>query len=197
MERLNFMLPNFVRLSWSSSKAKDKWGPRISAVSSALIRISNYLREPYPSCCREAYFESVDREFRDQTWIQYRVNGLVEVDGPWQTNALLRPLGLYLDFTPCSPECPYAVDFIDRALSLSYDLGAQQHLDYLKEVLSWPMSWNALNGIAIVHTPVFRMSYATDAIKGEHVVHRHGTTFPEEGARGLRFPFSMPRKGRK
>ena len=56
-------------------------------------------------------------------------------------------------------------------------------------MLSWPTEWSALHGIAEIVTPVLRVSTNTDLTGDKVVVQRQGTTYPAEGASGLRFPF--------
>ena len=55
---------------------------------------------------------------------------------------------------------------------------------WLKEILSWPVEWSALHGIAELRTPISRTTAATDAT-GDKLVVRYN---PDEGATGNTFP---------
>lgn len=195
IERLPFELPGFLRIAWVSSKAEDAWSLKLSAVSSLIVRLSRMERRMPPECCVYAADSARRAGFRDPIWTQYPLaeKELVEVEAPWQTNDLLRAIGLYPDFAPCHPECKAAVEYIDEFVSRAGDIGAEAQAEWWKEILSWPMSWDARNGIAQVFTPVLKISYPTTAVKGIRIIHRLGTRFPDEGMRGLRFPFLEPK----
>src|SRR5574341_821341 len=74
---------------------------------------------------------------------------------------------------------------------LGRELGFQEEVDWMLEMLGWPVEWNGLHGIAQVTTPVCRISTRTDATAERLVVQRTGTRYPDEGARGLHFPFKV------
>jgi SAM-dependent methyltransferase len=65
-------------------------------------------------------------------------------------------------------------------------------MDWALEMLSWPMEWSSLHGIAEIKTPVFKISTSTDPLASKAVVRREGDRYPEEGATGLAFPFRQP-----
>jgi hypothetical protein len=64
-------------------------------------------------------------------------------------------------------------------------------LDWLQQILSWPMSWSALHGIAEVKTPVLRYVRDTVATGDRLTVQWLGTVMPQTAARGLTFPFRL------
>jgi hypothetical protein len=78
-------------------------------------------------------------------------------------------------------------------MALGKDLGHAEAMDWLLEVLRWPIEWSALHGIAEIKTPVLKVISTTDATASKFVVRRRGTTFPAEGAKGLGFAFHLPR----
>jgi hypothetical protein len=59
-------------------------------------------------------------------------------------------------------------------------------------VLSWPVEWSGLHGIAEIKTPVLKISARTDATAEKYTVRWSGTGYPDEGATGLRFPYRAP-----
>lgn len=96
-------------------------------------------------------------------------------------NVLLRAIGAsLLRYVPCSFACAAAAADASRH---------QEASGRLLDILSWPMEWSALHGIAEIRTPVFRLIGSTDATAGERRVQLYGTRWPEEAALGLRFPY--------
>jgi len=83
---------------------------------------------------------------------------------------------------------------IERFVEVGRAAGYEQEMDWLLEILSWPVEWSALHGIAEVKTPVLKVSTRTDATPGKYVVRRQGDAYPAEGAQGLAFPYRMPRR---
>ena len=74
------------------------------------------------------------------------------------------------------------------------ELGFGAEIEWLREILGWPLEWSALHGIAEIKTPVLRASARTDATPRKYVVRWEGESYPEGGASGLSFPY--PRPGR-
>jgi hypothetical protein len=72
--------------------------------------------------------------------------------------------------------------------------GFQQEMDWMHEILSWPVEWSALHGIAEIKTPVLKVSNNTDATAQKYVVQRPGQAYPAEGSHGLSFPFQVPER---
>jgi SAM-dependent methyltransferase len=72
---------------------------------------------------------------------------------------------------------------------LAVGLGYRKEIIWTKEMLSWPIEWSALHGIAQIVTPVFRISTRTDLTARKYTVRYHGSSLPYEGANGMMFPF--------
>lgn len=154
----------------------------------------------FPPCCID-FFEKtwVGEGSVDTTWDMAMgtsnavVQGsTVRVSGPPETNILLRWLGVRLvTHLPCSFDCEHTLTMA-RALA---DVGRKRHfgewVDWIYEMLEWPVEWSALHGIAEIRTPVVTISSRTNATGNKIVVQREGTRYPEEGARGLKFPFRI------
>lgn len=290
IERLDFVLPDFTRLSWVSDAARDVWAPRLARIMKAWFEIewlavlsgvrccgvtiaspeefitrggewvkhglsalpleiegvSGYsyqntsqkarLGEPfvfrvvlgmspdlaafkaawdagdnqeigrllgYPPCCVD-FFQRVwaDQRFVDTTWpmalgTTAPKNGActIEVTGPPETNILWRWMGARMvPHLPCRFDCAETVALGKRFVRVGRVAGYDQEMDWLLEILSWPVEWSALHGIAEVKTPVLKVSTRTDATPSKYVVRRQGEAYPAEGAQGLTFPYCKPER---
>ena len=112
------------------------------------------------------------------------------VEGRWETNPLLRAIGLAAaQAWPCGPGCEQAVADAAALAEAARAHGRADELDWLQQILSWPMSWSALHGIAEVKTPVLRYVRDTLATPDRLSVKWRGTVMPAAAARGLTFPF--------
>ena len=67
-------------------------------------------------------------------------------------------------------------------------------MDWLTEILSWPVQWSALHGIAETRTPVFKISSDTDATADKLTLTYLGTAEVARPRRGLGFPY-LPAAG--
>lgn len=154
----------------------------------------------YPACCREFFRRTwVDDALVDTTWPMAAGSGgsregsTIEVGGPFQANILWRWMGVRaVPHLPCRFDCPATVALADRLADVGRRAGFGEEIDWMQEILSWPVEWSALHGIAEVKSPVLRVSTRTDATATRIVVRRHGDRFPAEGARGLAWPYEVP-----
>ncbi len=156
----------------------------------------------YPRCCREFFHEVwVDEGLSDTTWpmavrsVRHSDGrgNLLEVAGPPECNILWRWMGVRaVSHLPCSFECKATLELAQRLLELMRSHGHGQEVDWLLEILEWPVEWSCLHGIAEIKTPVLKVSASTDATASKYVVRRRGTGFPEGGARGLSWAFRSP-----
>jgi hypothetical protein len=64
-------------------------------------------------------------------------------------------------------------------------------MDWMLQILDWPVEWSALHGIAEIKTPILKVSTCTDATPCKYTVRYKGRSTPPEAAQGLRFPFLM------
>lgn len=286
MERLDFCLHDFVRVSWVSESAKNLWQPRFRRIAKAwneiewlsivagarsccltevppdeyplkarewlqhgltslpleLQGVAKYsyastparprLMEPYkflavvgspdslsafqfcfdssndesvgqllgyPVCCTKFFHGIwVEQNFIDSTWpmalnsqvYSQRFHRSRQFTGVSETNVLLRWMGIRLvPHLPCSFDCQPTISFAKDLLILGRNAGFSSEMDWLLEILSWPLEWSALHGIAEVKTPVLKLSTRTDATAEKYTVTLEGHVFPDEGARGLHFPY--------
>ena len=276
MNRLDFVLPDWTRVSWASQRARETWEPRVAAIVRAWSEMSfasvaeglrgahlellNPIDLPalvrkagarglvvlplsrvqsvaggrpngaytaranspvdgapwqyravvtapdaipswleglddrrcgallgYPPCCVEFFA----KHWVDEAWIDttYPMS-LAGTEGPAEGNILLRWLGLRLvNHLPCSFGCEATAAVGRRYYELGIRLGFEDEMGWLRELLSWPVQWSALHGVAEILTPVCRISTVTDATADKVVVRRAGDRYPDEGAKGLAFPF--------
>ena len=151
----------------------------------------------YPACCGR-FFQRVwvDERSVDTTWAMAggtcaeTAPRTIDVTGPPEANILLRWLGVRaVPHLPCSFACRDTVRLADGLLHVARESGFATEAEWIIEMLSWPVEWSALHGIAEVTTPVVKIATRTDASADKYVVRRKGQSYPAEGARGTTFPF--------
>jgi SAM-dependent methyltransferase len=119
----------------------------------------------------------------------------IEVTGPPEANILWRWMGVRaVPHMPCRFDCADTVALGEQFVQVGRAAGYDQEMDWLLEILSWPVEWSALHGIAEVKTPVLKVSTRTDATASKYVVRRQGDAYPALGAQGLTFPYRIPRR---
>ena len=86
------------------------------------------------------------------------------VSGPPEANILWRWMGVRaVPHLPCRFDCPATVELARRFLDVGREAGYREEMDWLVEILGWPVEWSALHGIAEVRTPILKVSTRTDA----------------------------------
>lgn len=157
----------------------------------------------FPDCCQHFFRETwVEQSLVDTTWPMatstknvLREATNVEVDGSAEANILWRWMGIRaVPHLPCSFECEHTVALGKKLVQVGRDTHYNEEMDWLMDILDWPVEWSALHGIAEIKTPILKVSTRTDATSSKYVVRREGQTFPSEGAQGLRFPYKPPLK---
>lgn len=157
----------------------------------------------YPACCRKFFRNTwVNSAMVDTTWPMAAASGSLSNDGrmieipaetPFQANILWRWMGVRaVPSLPCSFDCPATVEFADKLMAVGREEGFDTEMDWLEEILQWPVEWSALHGIAEIKTPILKVSTRTDATAHKFVVRKLGSTVPAEAATGLAFPFGQP-----
>lgn len=128
----------------------------------------------YPACCR-AFFQ--------ETWVAGQVDSTfdqliasphtVEQVGPEQvfhlaesaleTNLLWRWMGIRLvPHMPCSCACAESIALGQRMRQVALAHGYIEELKAIEEVLNWPVTWSAINGIVEIVGPCLKVSSRTD-----------------------------------
>lgn len=159
----------------------------------------------YPKCCR-TFFKRVwiKQAHVDTTWPMSKATSgsvitkdnfaeILRVGKPASTNILLRGLGVRAVFhLPCRFDCAKSLEFAEHLLELG-DEQFPEEMKWLREVLTWPMEWSALHGIAEVKTPVVKCIMTTDATPSLYRVKIAGTSIPEEAPKGLGDVYRQPK----
>jgi hypothetical protein len=155
----------------------------------------------YPDCCYRFFRDVwVEQGMVDTTWpMALRTSrppdgaASVEVDGPPEANILWRWMGIRaVPHLPCRFDCEKSVELGKKLIAVGRNDGWGSEMDSLLEILSWPVEWSSLHGIAEVKTPLLRVSTRSDAVARKLTVRRKGDSYPSEGARGLKFPHRTP-----
>jgi len=158
----------------------------------------------YPECCRRFFKATwVEKGLIDTTWEQARSTAtdpdadVIVVHPDPACNVTLRHLGLrWVSHLPCSFKCEATRAYVEGASKLIRANFFEQYRT-LSEALQWPVKWTALHGIAEIVTPVCRIISRTDATYTKYTMQQHGALYPDEGARGLEFPFRNATKKAK
>ena len=114
-------------------------------------------------------------------------------------NVLWRWLGLRpAPHSPCRFDCPSTISLAEGMSEAAKAAGFEEEAGWLDEILSWPVEWSALHGIAEIRTPILKISTRTDATARRRSVRwtARDEAYPAEGARGVRFPYVTSRKPR-
>ena len=152
----------------------------------------------YPACCRE-FFKRVwvDDAMVDTTWPMAAAtdgaevrDALIEVSSPPKSNILWRWMGVRpVSHLPCSFACEATIELADRLIEVGRKHGFAEEMDWMLQILDWPVEWSALHGVAEIKTPILKVSTRTDATPCKYTVRYKGRSTPPEAAQGLRFPF--------
>lgn len=157
----------------------------------------------YPPCCRSFFSMIWEKQQRvDTTWAMAcnsitnnSPTNIIEVSGNPESNILWRWMGARaVPHLPCSFNCQSTVMIARQWISLGCNLGHEPEMDWLLEILSWPVEWSALHGIAEIKTPILKVSTRTDATSQTLTVRYRGEKLPEETVSGLGYTYRSPRR---
>lgn len=139
----------------------------------------------FPECCQFFFDEvwNLERK-RDTTLSMAEGPG-----GPAACNMFARTLGIRL--VPHLP-CSFACTETERFAGVLEILWPREEWMWANEILSWPVKYSSLHGVAEITFPVFKIVTDTDYVYPAHVLERHGTSYPDEAPTGLTFPFVRP-----
>jgi hypothetical protein len=154
----------------------------------------------YPRCCRRMFASFWVTGATDPTWAAAcategvkRSGRTAIVSGNDNANFLWRWLGVRaVPHLPCSFACIETAQIGERMLDIGRAAGFAQEMAWLCECLTWPIEYSALHGIAEIKTPILRVATRTDATAEKYIVRLAGNGFPQDGARGLHFPYRVP-----
>lgn len=150
----------------------------------------------YPECCIEFFQKQWNEEhYIDTTWPMIKNNQsdvAVVKDKKLYCNILLRWIGVRgVSHLPCSFDCDSTQELGKQYMELGQKLGYEEEVNYINEMLSWPVEWSALHGIAEIKTPIMKVSTNTDATGDKYTIRLHGDKYPDKGANGLVFPYQL------
>jgi hypothetical protein len=119
-----------------------------------------------------------------------QIDNEIEVNAFSLSNILWRWVGVRLvPHLPCSFDCQASEEIAKNMVKIGKEIGFEEEMDWIVEILSWPVEWSALHGIAEIKTPILKISTRTDAFPVPYVVRYLGGNYPEDGAKGLGFPY--------
>ena len=150
----------------------------------------------YPACCIDFFGETwVGDRYLDTTWPQGMRSGVTPDEDSrtlnireWSSgaNVTWRWLGIRaVPYLPCSFNCAASAELARSFISLM-DAEAQE---VIEQVLSWPLEWSVLHGIAEVKTPILRFVATSDFALDKHLVRLHSSVIPDEMPAGTEFPY--------
>ena len=107
----------------------------------------------------------------------------------WETNLFWSSAGIcFLPYVPCSVGCEPTKTLACEFLARMKQGGFDDEAEWLREMLSWSLSWSALHGIAELKTPLFKACSSTDATAERYEIHLEGTS-PKDAPAGVGFPY--------
>lgn len=120
-------------------------------------------------------------------------NGIIHQQSPGILNTFLNSLRILpLSHTPCSIHCYNSRNLADAWLRTARNNGFTDEVNNLEKLLSCPMEWSALHGIAEIKLPILKIATNTDTTAGTYRIQIHSEAYPEEGIVGINFPFKRP-----
>jgi hypothetical protein len=153
----------------------------------------------YPKCCTRFFNNHWTTQGHvDTTWAMAMQTGnklvndrIIAIDGPSHANILWRWVGVRaVPHLPCSFDCKNTITFA-KAFWECANASQSQEYEWLNEILSWPVEWSALHGIAEIKTPILKIIARSDANPYKYTVKKIGQDYPPEGANGLVFPYRV------
>jgi len=156
----------------------------------------------YPLCCSRFLGELVDNRRLDATWSvaynsDHEANSAshIGVRAEPETNVLWSPLGFTpVPHIPCDFGCADSRQVGQQITDLARARGYEAEISWMRQILSWPVSWSALHGIAEIKTPILKMVTRADATAAKYTVDWRGTPAPTSATPGLSFPHMPPRR---
>lgn len=155
----------------------------------------------YPRCCVEHFNEHRPKGYFDPIWqmaensgdtIKKKDEHFIRItDKAYHvTSPLLRYSGVRIvPHIACSFNCEASLKMAEDWIRIARDY-EQEGIEYTIDMLSMPMEWDCLKGIAYVSTPVFKIEANSLTCYPKYVVQKEGTHFPQEAPTALKFPWN-------
>lgn len=121
----------------------------------------------YPKCCRDFFHRTWGAGQVDTTWDQYAETG--ESAGAVEANVLWRWMGIrWVSHLPCSYQCEATIEIGRQTRAAMKKHGYAEEVKIIDNVLSWPVRWTSVNGIAEIVGPPLKVSTRTDWVPPSH-----------------------------
>lgn len=115
----------------------------------------------YPTCCRDFFMKTWATGQVDTTWDQFSATG--SSAGSLEANMLWRWFGIrWVSHLPCSFQCQHTIQQGQALRQLMKAEGLHESAHTIDTVLSWPVRWSGINGIAEIVGPCVKVSTRTD-----------------------------------
>jgi hypothetical protein len=147
----------------------------------------------FPHCCTQAFTRNWKAGYFDPVWQMVETEGETSIyleknEYNIFSNPILRYIGIRVGFhIPCTFHCQETVDIAEERLEL---MDKESKL-LLISLLRMPMQWSALNGIAVIKTPIFTMITQSVPCSQAHTINLRGDFYPLESAAGSGFPYTL------
>ena len=155
----------------------------------------------YPTCCVKHYTKFTNTQnFVDMTWpvatnkVKIKKETLIHIkaDTPAENNILWHWQNVRLiPHVPCSFGCKKSTALGIKMAELGRKLGYDQEINWTYELLSWPVEWSALHGIAEIRTPINKVSSRTDMTPFKYTVQKQSEMYPVDGMSGITYPYNQ------
>jgi hypothetical protein len=155
-----------------------------------------------PDCCARQTLRAKHMALRSQEMALFlssvrnpEPGGSAVLRQAWETNLFWRGAGIApIPHVPCSMSCAQSTTLARDLLERMKTCGVEEEAEWLKDMLSWSLSWSALHGIAELKTPLFKMCTDTDATAERYELRLEGL-FPKEAPAGVGFPYRTGASG--
>jgi hypothetical protein len=154
----------------------------------------------YPECCcrffADAMRQSADQEMLWTVAARSYTTGaesrLLRVDGHPELNIFWRYLGVKaVPHIPCNLNCADSLHLAEQFAGVGRSAGQEDAIAWTSEILRWPLEWSVLHGIAEMKTPIVKLCTNSVATRSRFTIRKSGSAYPEDGARGVDFPFQQ------
>lgn len=150
----------------------------------------------FPECCSKFFARSWADGYIDPIWqsalaseISEKEDKRLRIKKHPYSNSMLRYIGIRFGFhIACSFACKETIAQISERIKL---VGAKEVLKVFEDLLSMPMSWDCLAGVAIIRTPIFQILTSSNRSADRYLVEADGDFIPENASRGCVWPYTI------
>lgn len=163
----------------------------------------------YPDCCKDFFHKEWGQGYVDPVWQQAmnvsdehvlsKTENKIRIKSSihHELSPLLRYVGIrFAPNIPCSLDCKHSSEMVNKWVQLAKGLKLDG-VDDLINILHMPMSWDVHKGIAVVSTPLFKVTTNSMSTYERYIVEKEGDFYPKGVPTGLKFPYQIPAKYNK